>query len=65
MTNINGWKDAQAAFKEAIAQGRLSENPKADNYAGNYMYMGPAINGGDAFKHIVTRQYLRPVVSFS
>lgn len=50
-------KDSVQAFEEAIASGRLSRNPNADNYAGHYMYMGPG-KGGDAFKHSLTREYI-------
>ena len=52
------FKDAQQAFREAIAAGRLSDDQKALNYAGHYMYMG-TYSGLDQFKHINTRQYLR------
>lgn len=56
---MENWKDPQLAFEQAIASGRLSRDPQATNYAGNYMYMGPTTNGKhDAFKHIVTRQYI-------
>lgn len=52
------WKDSETAFNEAIAAGRLSTDPSADNYAGHYMYMGPGKQGSDAFKHHITRLYL-------
>ena len=52
-----GWKDSTQAFDQAVRAGRLSLNPDDDNYAGDYMYMGPG-KGGDAFKHIVTRRYI-------
>ena len=53
-------KDPQSAFEQAIEEGRLSANPSADNYAGHYMYMGIACDGKrDAFKHILTRQYIQ------
>ena len=60
-------KDSQQAFQEAIDAGRLSANPEDANYAGHYMYMGPAIDKDisqrvtfyrDSFKHIDTRQYI-------
>lgn len=52
------FKDPKEAFEQAIADGRLSADPKAANYAGNYMYMGP--NGAkDAFKHTQTREYIK------
>lgn len=51
------FKDAQQAFKEAIEAGRLSVNPQAENYAGDFMYMG-TWDGKDAFKHRDTREYL-------
>ena len=56
------FRDSEAAFEEAIAKGRLSDDPNAFEYAGNYMYMGTAY-GVDLFKHIDTRQYLQPVYS--
>jgi len=52
--------EACDAFKKAIDNGRLSDNPKANNYAGNYMYMGPGcgrLAGQDAFKNSMTRLY--------
>jgi len=49
---------AKEAFEKAITQGRLSVNPKDDDYAGKYMYMGKSVNGQyDTFKNINTRQY--------
>lgn len=52
-------KDPQQAFEEAIAAGRLSTDPQAENYAGHYMYMGIANDGvRDAFKHSLTREYI-------
>ena len=36
----------------------LSASPKADNYAGLYMYMGTDESGRDLFKHFVAREYL-------
>lgn len=54
------WKNPQEAFALAIQQGRLSRDPAAENYAGHYMYMGPTVSGnGDAFKHSLTRQYIK------
>lgn len=50
--------DAQKAFQKAIADGRLSADTKAENFAGHYMYMGN-YNGKDQFKHYDTRQYLK------
>ncbi len=51
------FKDSQQAFREAIAQGRLTDHQPDSRYAGNYMYMG-TWDGKDAFKHTDTRQYL-------
>lgn len=51
--------DAIKAFTKAVEEGRLNRNPGTLNYVGDYMYMGPTIDGKhDAFKNIVTRQYL-------
>ena len=45
------------AFGDAIKAGRLSDDPKAPNHAGYYMYMG-TYDGRDQFKNATTRQYL-------
>lgn len=50
--------EAREAFKLAITQERLSDNPEVENYAGKYMYMGKTLDGQyDAFKNFITRQY--------
>lgn len=51
-------QEARTAFDKAIASGRLSKDEKKENWAGHYMYMGKAKNGGDAFKHCLTRDYI-------
>lgn len=52
-------RDPRHAFEDAICEGRLSRDPKSAIYAGCYMYMGPRNDGrGDAFKHVLTREYL-------
>jgi hypothetical protein len=51
------YSDADRAFERAIETGRLSDNELADNYAGDFMYMG-SHNGAAQFKNINTRQYL-------
>jgi len=51
------FRDTQAAFRDAIAAGRLSGHPLSPYYAGLYMYMGTGA-GVDTFKHKRTRQYL-------
>ena len=43
------------AIFNALLSGRLSTDARADNYVGDYMYMGPSRYGGDSFKHIETR----------
>jgi hypothetical protein len=48
---------ANAAFENAIETGRLSADPKAANYAGDFMWMGTQ-NGRDLFKDTATREYL-------
>ena len=54
------FRDAEQAFADAIAKGRLVDPPNGvDPYAGDFMYMGTAY-GIDLFKNIDTRQYLRP-----
>ena len=51
------FRPAMEAFGDAIKAGRLSDNPKAPNYAEWYMYMG-TYDGRDQFKNATTRQYL-------
>jgi hypothetical protein len=47
----------EEAFKLAIQKNYLSDDPKKENYAGHYMYMGPSVKVDHiAFKHIDTRQ---------
>jgi len=59
-TQTATWKNAQQAFEEAIASGKLSCDPNASNYAGHYMYMGPNTRAGvNAFKHSLTREYIQ------
>ncbi len=48
---------ARVAFEEAIKAGRLSEDEKALNYAGWYMYMGHKA-GKALFKHSQFRTYI-------
>lgn len=55
--NTPTFRNTEDAFREAIASGRLCEDPAADHYAGDYMYMGTD-KGVDLFKHSTTRQYL-------
>jgi hypothetical protein len=50
------FRDPEEAFEQAISEGRLSRDEKADNFAGNYMYMHTT-NGEDCFKNIITRKY--------
>ena len=58
------FKNPQAACKSAIATGRLSDDPRAANYAGAYMYMGTKIwpdssqPDRDLFKHKSKREYI-------
>jgi len=52
------FKDPKQAFSEAIQSDRLSANPGAPYYAGNYMYMGTDATGLDQFKHKDLRTYL-------
>ncbi len=51
------FKNSQETFDHAIKVGRLSDDSKAGNYAGLYMYMGTDDSGRDLFKNIETRSY--------
>ncbi len=51
------FKEPETAFSEALESGRLSHAADADNYAGNFMYVG-TWDGKDSFKNIEPRQYL-------
>tara|TARA_R110000824_G_scaffold36397_3_gene113218 strand:+ start:2748 stop:3098 length:351 start_codon:yes stop_codon:yes gene_type:complete len=52
--------DEDRAFREARESGRLSDDPKSENYHGKYVFMGPCIREGvrDAFKHHHTKEPL-------
>jgi hypothetical protein len=54
--------EPEVAFNHAINHGILSSNPTAENFAGNFMYMGTYAYGPvirkDSFKNIATRKYL-------
>ena len=57
------YRDSQEAFEQAIREGRLSDDPKAENYAGRFMYMGttptaPGERPRDLFKDINSREYI-------
>jgi len=51
------FRDSQAAFEDAIREGRLSTDKTEANWAANYMYMGTNEYGDDLFKNIETRRY--------
>jgi hypothetical protein len=51
------FKDPREAFEQAIRDKRLSRDPGAPNYAGNFMYMGTWDNK-DQFKNIIDRRYI-------
>lgn len=57
-TMLEAQEQASRAFARALDSGRLSHDAKAPNYVGHYMFMGPARDGRDAFKHRDTREYL-------
>ena len=53
---------SQEAFANALDSGRLSLDENAYNYVGDFMYMGRvtyADGSRAAFKHKLTRQYLK------
>ena len=52
------YTDPCEAFESAIQLGLLSANPCADNYAGQFMYMGTDDARGHGFKHRDTREYV-------
>lgn len=53
-------RQADRAFERAINDGILSDDCKAANYAGNYMFMGVSQDSAhkNAFKNRNTRQYI-------
>ncbi len=55
--------DTNEVFAEAIAQGRLSSNPHAPHYSGDYMLMGFE-DGVAMFKHYNDRSYLEREVVY-
>lgn len=56
------YRNAEEAFEQAIACGRLSEDETSPAYAGLYMYMGTETSADghkrDMFKNCDTRQYI-------
>lgn len=51
--------ESDKAFNKAIADGILSDDARAVNFAGHYMFMGYSVSGTRlAFKNIDTRQYI-------
>jgi hypothetical protein len=55
---MNEYDMTSRAFSNALICERLSSDSLADNYVGDYMYMGKGRDGEDTFKHIDTRKYL-------
>ena len=55
----DSWQDvAIAAFEEAIANGRLSDDETSARYAGQFVFIGFAHDTGQAiFKHANLRCY--------
>lgn len=51
-------EQARQEFDKAIAQGRLSLDTNAANYAEFYMFMGLDDDGKPLFKHYETRSYI-------
>lgn len=58
--HFDNQKQADRAFERAINDGILSDDVKATNYAGNYMFMGVSQDSAhkNAFKNRNTRQYI-------
>lgn len=57
--NASHHAETQAAFRQAIDSGILSEDMNVPHFAGNYMYMGLSAGyNGLAFKNIITRDYI-------
>lgn len=46
------------AFAHAISRGTLSRDEAADNFAGNFMFMGEDERGQLVFKNSTTRAYV-------
>ena len=57
------FRDHEVAFRQAIAQGYLSDNENDSHYAGNFMYMNSEHIESrldiDYFKNRDTREYLK------
>ncbi|MDE2106589.1 MAG: hypothetical protein KGL39_55755 [Patescibacteria group bacterium] len=52
-------RDPQQAFKDAINNGYFNDwDDLAENWVGNFMYMGTTEDDRDAFKNCDTRAYV-------
>ena len=57
MPHTPEFRDPDKAFGDAIKSGTLSVDPRAENFAGRFMYMHSDAEA-DYFKNIDTRRYL-------
>ena len=55
---MNEYDMTSRAFSNALICERLSSDSRADNYVGDYAYIGKGSDGEDIFKHIDTRRDL-------
>ncbi|SCA58086.1 hypothetical protein MTBPR1_80140 [Candidatus Terasakiella magnetica] len=52
------FREAVAAMEEALASGALSGLDNAENFIGNYKYVGTHPERGDIFQHRQTQAFL-------
>ena len=52
------FRDHKEAFENALKSVFLRNDENSELYVGNWMYMHTEPNGFDAFKHIITREYI-------
>lgn len=52
------FRSPDKAFDDAIELGILNLDSNSHRYAGKWMYMGTDKLDGDAFKNIITRDYI-------
>lgn len=55
------WKSMKRALRDAVKEGRLSDDERKDDWVGRYQYLGPDLRDKkkrDMFRHVFSRESL-------
>ncbi len=52
------FRDSQKAFENALKSVFLKTDKQSELYVGNWMYMHTESDGRDAFKNVISREYI-------